>query len=52
MKDLKIPNGMGNGGCLKCSKKVKADVYGFFGDRASRFYCKKHLKEEYEKLNG
>jgi hypothetical protein len=42
---LKLPNGLGNGKCLLCGKNVQADEYGYYGDRATKFYCKMHMKQ-------
>jgi hypothetical protein len=46
---MKIPNGNGNGKCLSCGKKVEAEVFGYYGNRDARFYCREHLREEYSK---
>lgn len=44
-----IPDGLGDGKCLECRQKVEANEYGYYGNRITRFYCRKHLHEYYAK---
>jgi len=49
-KSIPIPDGNGNGKCLKCGKPVEAKEYGYFGDRVTRFYCRPHKVAFYATL--
>lgn len=44
-----IPDGNGDGTCLECGQPTESEVYGYYGNRHARFYCRQHLQEYYAK---